>query len=219
MPVKTDEDPETDGVVQDSAELVDDEADPIQTTESVEDHGEEPEVLPDSESLVAAGAAGKPRWRRRLLTGVLAAVFVGAVGAAGFLGWQQWQDRQVARASAEAESAAVSYAQVLTSIDSNKVDENFKQVLDGATGQFKDMYTQASTQLRQLLIENKAAAKGVVVEAGVKSASKDEVVVLMFVDQSVTNANVPDPRIDRSRVKMTMKKVDGTWRASQVEII
>jgi Mce-associated membrane protein len=43
-------------------------------------------------------------------------------------------------------------------------------------------------------------------------------VVLLFVDQSVSNTTVPDPRIDRSRIKMTMEFVDGRWRASQVAL-
>jgi Mce-associated membrane protein len=107
---------------------------------------------------------------------------------------------------------------VLTSIDSNNVDENFKQVLDGATGEFKDMYSQSSVELRQLLIENKATAHGVVIDSAVQSVSKDRAVVLLFVDQSVANTKLPDPRIDRSRMKMTLEKVDGRWRASKVEL-
>ncbi len=129
-----------------------------------------------------------------------------------------WQEREVTRRGQQAQQAAVAYAQILTSIDSNKVDENFNQVLDGATGEFKDMYSQSSVQLRQLLIDNKASAHGVVVESAIQSASKDKVVVLLFVDQSVSNTNVPDPRIDRSRIKMTMEFVDGRWRASQVAL-
>ena len=80
------------------------------------------------------------------------------------------------------------------------------------------MYTKSSTQLRQLLIDNEASARGVVLESAVQSASENQVVVLLFVDQSVQNASVPDPRIDRSRIKMTMDYVDGRWRASQVEL-
>jgi len=44
------------------------------------------------------------------------------------------------------------------------------------------------------------------------------VLVLLFVDQAVSNMNTPDPRIDRSRMKMTMEYVDGRWRASKVEL-
>lgn len=122
-------------------------------------------------------------------------------------------------AGEQAQQAAIAYAQVLTSIDSNKVDENFKQVLDGATGEFKDMYTQSSVKLRQLLIDNKATAHGVVVDSAIQSASTGKVVVLLFIDQTVTNTAAPDPRIDRSRIKMTMEKVDGRWRASKVQLL
>lgn len=172
----------------------------------------------DESAADEATEAEKPGWGRRVLIGALAVVFVAALALSGFLGWQAWQGHQVAQAGKQAQDAAVSYAQILTSIDSNKVDENFNQVLAGATGEFKDMYSQSSMQLRQLLIDNKASAHGVVVESAVQSASKDKVVVLLFVDQSVSNTSVPDPRIDRSRIKMTMEKVDGQWRASKVEL-
>ena len=168
------------------------------------------------ESLVFAPAA-KPavgRWVLPAAGGVCAAL----LAATGVLGWQAWQQHQINQASQEAQRAAVSYAQVLTSIDSNKVDENFKDVIDGATGEFKDMYSQSSVELRQLLIENKATAHGVVVDSAVQEASKDKAVVLLFVDQSVTNTKLPDPRIDRSRMKMTLEKADGRWRASKVEL-
>ena len=159
-----------------------------------------------------------PTRRQRALLAAVIAVFVALVAVSGVLGWLLWQSHQVTQAGQQARDAAVSYAQVLTSIDSNKVDENFDQVLAGATGEFKDMYSESSVQLRQLLIDNKATAHGVVVESAVQSATKDNVVVLLFVDQSVANASVPDPRLDRSRIKMTMEKVDGQWRAAKVEL-
>jgi Mce-associated membrane protein len=46
-----------------------------------------------------------------------------------------------------------------------------------------------------------------------------KVVVLLFIDQTVTNAQVPDPRIDRSRIKITMEKIDGRWKASKVQLL
>jgi Mce-associated membrane protein len=180
-----------------------------------------PDVMPDVTPEVtpeAAETVQPKRWRRRLLVGLTILMVAASLALSGVLGWLLWQDRQVAEAGQQAQEAAVSYAQVLTSIDSNKVDENFQQVLDGATGEFRDMYSQSSVQLRQLLIDNKAAAHGVVVDSAVQSESRNTVVVLLFVDQSVSNTNVPDARIDRSRIKMTMELVDGRWRASKVEL-
>lgn len=204
------------GIEEPADEIVETEAEP--TEDKAESEADETEADEAEAEEETDPQTVKPGWRRRVLVGALVAVFLAALALSGFLGWKTWQAQQVAQAGKQAQDAAVSYAQILTSIDSNKVDENFNQVLAGATGEFKDMYSQSSMQLRQLLIDNKASAHGVVVESAVQSASKDKVVVLLFVDQSVSNTTVPDPRIDRSRIKMTMEKVDGQWRASKVEL-
>jgi Mce-associated membrane protein len=168
---------------------------------------------------VSVDEGAKPKRRLGSLRVIAAIVaFFGLLTGTGVLGWQVWQARQIDHAGQEAQRTAVSYAQVLTSIDSNNVDQNFKEVLDGATGEFKDMYSQSSVELRQLLIENKATAHGVVIDSAVQSVSKDRAVVLLFVDQAVANTKLPDPRIDRSRMKMTLEKVEGRWRASKVEL-
>ena len=161
----------------------------------------------------------KRPWRQYLRRSILPLLLVASLAVSGFLGWKQWQEHQIKQAGEQAQQAAINYAQVLTSIDSNNVDQNFRQVLDGATGEFKDMYTQSSVQLRQLLIDNKATAHGVVVDSAIQSESTNKVVVLVFIDQTVTNTQAPDPRIDRSRIKMTMEKVDGRWRASKVQLL
>lgn len=180
--------------------------------ERVAENAEAPEAVP-----VPAPAAPRSR-RRTLVLGGVAAAYLVVFGLVAGLGWQLWQQHRISAAGAAAQRAAVDYAQVLTSIDSSKVDDDFAAVLNGATGDFKDTYTKASVQLRQLLIDNKAAAQGTVVDSAVQSESIDKVVVLVMVDQKVTNTTRPDPRVDRSRMKMTMQKVDGRWLASKVEL-
>jgi Mce-associated membrane protein len=197
------------------------------TSEAELENEAEPDAEAVAEAAEAAEAAAEPdvpderpsrRWPRLVRRGLLCALIAALLGVSGFLGWQVWQQHRVNVAAHDAQQAAVHYAQVLTSIDSNNVDQNFNEVLNGATGEFKDMYSQSSAQLRQLLVDNKATAHGVVVDSAVKSATANQVVVLLFVDQTVANKAAPDPRIDRSRVKMTMDKVDGVWRASKVEL-
>ncbi|WP_409366554.1 Mce protein [Mycolicibacter arupensis] len=121
-------------------------------------------------------------------------------------------------AAQQALEAATSYTLVLTSVDPAAIDQNFAEILDGATGEFKDVYSASSEQLRQLLIDNKATAHGTVIDSAVKSASKNRVEVLLFVDQGVSNKAAPQIQIDRSRIVMTMEKVNGRWLASQVEM-
>jgi DNA-binding helix-hairpin-helix protein with protein kinase domain len=167
-----------------------------------------------------AAAPGKAAATRRSgpLLAALVTPILALVAGAGLLGWQVWQQNQLSKQRDEVQRSAVSFAHILTSIDSNNVDETFRQVLNGATGEFKDMYSQSSAELRQMLLENKAHATSVVVDSAVQSASKDKAVVLLFIDQTVTNTKVPEPRLDRSRMKMTLEVVDGSWRASKVEL-
>lgn len=162
----------------------------------------------------STGATRSRRWVVILLA-VVAAV---AVVVAGVLGWQLRNERAVDDAARDGLEAARQYAATLTSVSADDLESDFAAVLDGATGDFKDMYAQSSEQLEQLLIDNQAQAEGVVIEAGVKSATATTVEVLLFIDQSVTNALVPEPRLDRSRVVMTMELVDGRWLASKVDL-
>lgn len=156
---------------------------------------------------------------RRAPTALAAVVMVATTGMSMFLGWRVKELTDIASAGRTALEAAQAYAVTLTNLDTADIDKNYRQALDGATGEFKGQYSQGSAHLRQILIDNKAMGTGVVVAAAVKSATKTKVDVLLFVDQSITNAVNPVPRIDRNRVEMTMEFVDSRWLASRVEII
>lgn len=166
-----------------------------------------------------ATGAQRPRWGLRIGAAVVALLLVGALATAGVLGWKLHQSNDVDDAARSAQEAARAYAVTLTTVDSGKLSENFDAVIAGATGEFKDMYSQASNQLRQLLLDNNASAQGTVLESGIKSATSETVEVLLYVDQSVTNAANPEPRVDRNRMVMTMQKVDGRWLASKVDLL
>lgn len=163
-------------------------------------------------------SSARDRWRRRAPIVAILMALAASAGAAAFFGWQLKRQNDQAESGRAAIAVANEYAVVLTSIDSAKVDENYAKVLDGATGEFRDMYSQSAAQLRQLLIDNKAVSHGTVVDSAIKSATTNKVEVLLFVDQSIINAVNPEPRIDRSRVTMTLENIDGRWLASKVDI-
>ncbi|NKY25834.1 hypothetical protein [Nocardia gamkensis] len=155
---------------------------------------------------------------RKIRIPLLILVAVVAVVLAVIFGWQLKQKNDTDDAAAAGLAAARAYAVTLTSVDSGNLDRDFTAVLDGSTGEFKDMYTRSSGQLRQLLLDNKATGKGTVLDAAVKSATPTKVEVLLFIDQTVSNSASADPRVDRSRVMMTMERVDDRWLASRVSI-
>ena len=158
------------------------------------------------------------RWLRRAGAVLIVVIAIVSSVFAGFLGWKQHRRDEVDTAARQALSTARTYAVTLTSIDSQHIDQDYDHVLAGATGDFKDMYSQSSSQLKKMLIENKARSVGKVVDASVQSASRDQVVVMLFVDQEITNAVSPDPRLDRSRILITMRAVGGRWMAARVEM-
>ncbi|BDE16175.1 MULTISPECIES: Mce protein [Mycobacterium] len=210
----------------DDAEATEDVADADDAQACEADGAEETEETDGADKAEEADQTGetagtKPpgRRRRRVVAVMVGALLVAALGCAGYLGWRVKQIDETTAAGQAAMEAARNYAVILTTLDSKDIDKNYRQALDGATGEFKDQYSQGSAQLRQILIDNGAAGKGIVVDSAIKSATKTKVEVLLFVDQSVTNAVRPSPRIDRNRVMMTMQLVDGRWLASKVEII
>jgi Mce-associated membrane protein len=209
--------------VADDPEGIDD-GEQVADLPSSEEESEVAEVTDVSEEDADAEAVVEATPRRRVTRRTMAAavvllLLVGALGTSGFLGWRLWEQNQIAAASQAGLQAAQDYAVVLTSLDAKDIDGNYHRALDGATGEFKDAYSQGSAQLRQILIDNKASGRGIVVSSAVKSATKTKVEVLLFVDQSITNAAISSPRIDRNRIDMTMELIDGRWLASKVEIL
>lgn len=186
-----------------------DEADDVDATD--ESDSEAPHADDDD-----AESSGTSSWVRYAAIGAVAAILVGALVFSGVVGAKVWRQHQIDAAGEQAQAVAVAYTEVLTSVESDKIDENFRQILNGATGKFKDDFTQASIQLRQLLIDNKSGAEGKVVNSAIESKSTDKVVILMMVDQSVKNVNVRDQRVDKNRMKITMVKIDGRWLASDL---
>lgn len=199
------------------------ETDATDTDETeVEVEDVEPTAVSDSEapsSDDAKSSAAGLTWVRYAVVGAVSAILIGALVFSGVVGWKVWRQHQIDAAGQQAQAIAVPYTEILTSIDTNSVDENFRQILNGSTGELKNEFTKASVQLRQLLVDNKAAAHGKVVNSAIQSQSPDKVVLLMMVDQSITNTQRPDPRVDRSRMRITMEKIDGRWLASKLEYL
>lgn len=188
---------------------------------------EEPEEPEDSEEPEGSEGSEEPagsRWWRgirriRVGTWIAAAVLALVLAGSGYEGWLLYQHHEREVAASQALDAAQKFILVFTTVEPNSIDKNFAAVLDGTTGEFREMYSRHSEELRQALVANKAEAHGTVIEAAVKSVSDDHrtVEVVLFIDQSVSNANSQGPQLDRSRLVITMQRVDGRWLASNLD--
>ena len=169
---------------------------------------EPPPPVPEPQPRVN-GRAVIRRWLA--VTTVLAAVGCG--------GWLAVLHYETHVAGEQALAAAESYVLRLTDIDADNVDANLAGIADGSTGEFQGRHAHSGARLRQALVDSNASARGHVTEGLIKSATRNQVVVVLLVNQAVRNADNPQPVIDRSRIRMTMDRVGGRWLASRVELL
>lgn len=169
-------------------------------------------------------SANRPsRWRFTYPNRVVTAGLIAALAVLGYGGWRFYEHYQVEVGAEQALAAAQKYVMTLTNFDSINPDpadeKDMDYLLDGATGEYKDMYAKSQASLLKLQVDKKATGRGTIVDSAIKSASRNEVVVVLLADQAVTNTDNPDPMLDRSRLRVTMDKVDGQWRVGYLEAL
>lgn len=179
-----------------------------------------PETSPADPSPGRRRGRSRPggRWRPDAVR-VLAFALVLALLLAGWLGLKLRHEHQLDAARDSAVATAQGYAVDLTTYDHDHLDADFNKVLSNSTGTFRAQYTEASQQLRTLIAQFQATATGKVLETAVLSADTKHATLLLFVDQTVLNTNSKDPKIDRSRMKMSLEKHGGKWLISSLDLL
>lgn len=154
--------------------------------------------------------------RSRLGWGRIAAAAVIALLAAtaGWAGWQWKQAEDLASARAQALDAARHHAVVVASYDHRDFDGYVEEVSDLATGDFADQFAETNKDMREVMKQTKAQVEATVVDAGVQSASDDEAVVLLLVDQR--GASSEGESTDRVVMRMTLVRSGGEWLVSEI---
>lgn len=122
---------------------------------------------------------------------------------------------------ASALSAANSYGVELSSYDYTNLDgplSSWTLVDQNSTPSFRHDFDSTKQNLSRLITDYKATASGKVLDAAVQSASATQAVVLLFVDQTVTNsAEKPGTQTQPLRVVLTMVWQHGKWLIDSVQ--
>ena len=165
--------------------------------------------------------SGRPFWLR---TSTLVVVVVGLFVVSGAVtAWLRISDLQQqvngleaqAFAGEGARQAAIALAEDLATYDYRDLGGNFRHVAANCTPRFAGELRQLTAELGPELQQSRAVASATVRSAGVVRADADKAVVAVFVDQTVTNTRSPEPRTERSRMELTLVKLDGAWRLDQ----
>lgn len=174
----------------------------------------DPHVAPTRGRLTSWRPAS---WRFVVLLGVLA---LAALLVCGGLGYRAHTARAVEAAGAQALRAATDAAEVVLSYDHRRLDRDVARARGLITGRFEREYMKfVRTAVRPTAERTGAVVVADVRAASVVSASPHRVVLVLFVNQTTTLKQRPEPRVDLTRVRMTMERVGERWLVSQVEAL
>jgi Mce-associated membrane protein len=162
---------------------------------------------------------GRSSGRRAWLAGLLA-LAVAALAAFGLVAYRVHSDSQVETARSQALAAGQRDAVTILSYDYRHLDADFAAARKVLTGSFaRDYRATTSKVVRPGAEQYHAVVKAEVAAGSVVSASADQVVVLLFVNQTTTSTRLDGPRVDLNRVRLTLVQVDGSWLVKNVEAL
>jgi Mce-associated membrane protein len=138
--------------------------------------------------------------------------------AATMCGIQSFRADRAARSEHAGQAAIAAAAlEVPTVLSYNvaKLDADLARGQTVTTGPFATQYAQlVASTIRPVARSKQVVTSATVVANSVISATPDKVVLLTFVDQQSSNVYQPTPRLDTSRLQITMTKSDGRWLIS-----
>lgn len=177
-----------------------------------------PVVGSSDEAAPAVAAPARPRgaWRSPAVLALLLTTVLMAV-AAGFVWYQVHQKDATETARRAGLETSRDAARVLFSYDYRTLDKDFAAGKAITTGAFQKSYGDTTSKVvGPVARDKKAVVKAEVVSAGVVRASPTSVVTVVFVNQVTTSSLATAPKVDLSRVRMTVKRVGGRWLVSNV---
>ncbi|MGH9115239.1 MAG: hypothetical protein ACRDWW_05355 [Acidimicrobiales bacterium] len=144
------------------------------------------------------------------------------IAAAAYLGLQLRQDSSLNSLRSGAVTAAKTYGGYLSSYDYKDLtgkSSAWANVEANATASFRKDFSATSGSLGKLLTQYNATAKGKVIAAGVSSLTSSRAVVLLFIDQTVTNTvQKPNSVTQPLRVELTMIRQHGRWLIDNLQV-
>ena len=170
---------------------------------------------------------GRPSWSRALRTVkvvpvILVLLLLISGGVATWLYFERYQPNQqtdpsVARAVV---SAASDGTVALLSYSPESLDKDFATAKSHLSGDFLSYYNQFTEQIVAPAAKEKSLKTTAhVMGAAVSELHPNSAVVLVYVDQSTTSKDRPDPTEDASSVLVSMTRVNGNWLITKFDPI
>lgn len=122
--------------------------------------------------------------------------------------------------TAAVENAASAGAKAALSYDYRHLSADFSAAEKLMTPSFKTDYTaKTASDVKGPAAKYHAVSVATIEGAGVASMSSSRATVLVFVDQTVRNTQLSAPRLDRSRVQVSLVRTNGKWLVNNLSPI
>lgn len=155
--------------------------------------------------------------RLALIIGLV--VVVALAGLAGCLGFRAYQSHQADEQRKLFLQVGRQGALNLTTIDFHRADADVQRILDGATGEFYDNFSQRSRPFIDLVTRAQSVSVGTVTEAGLEPQSGDDARVLVAVMVKTSNAGAAEQEPRLWRMRLSVQKVGNEPKVSNVEFV
>ncbi len=192
-------------------------------SEATEDGAPAGAATPASEATEDGPPASGKRRRFPVITplSAAAALVIAALAASLIVALLDLGQKNAAdSARTSAVKAASSYAVEIGSYNYRHLQQDFNLVKSHSTPSFRASFSQSSDALSSLLSKYHATAAGTVAAAGVVSASPTKAVVIVFLNQKVTNtAKTGGASTDHLRLEMTLDNSNGHWLIDKVKLL
>jgi Mce-associated membrane protein len=162
-------------------------------------------------------------WRALLRPGrfTVAVVILLLVVTAGYLGVRVVSLSRAANGLVQQRATVLATARRdaadLSGYDYRDLGANVRTVTAESTQRFAQQYRAASQNLADALTAQHAVSTGTVVGAGIESDQPDgPSVVVVLVDQTVTNTASPTPAPQHNRLRLSLVESGGRWLLDQL---
>lgn len=168
--------------------------------------------------MAARGTHGMTRTTliTRMLLTTLAAVLT---ATSGWLGVQLYERHEEDRRHQDILAAARRSALNFTSLDYRHYERDSKNVLSGATGDFKKQFAAQTAELTKIVADNKSVSEGQILDAGIAGADERTARVLVVADSKVTNVSAPEGTSRNYRLQLDLVLEGGQWLTSNVAFV
>ncbi|SOJ57170.1 hypothetical protein MSIMFB_04648 [Mycobacterium simulans] len=163
------------------------------------------------------------RWVRRCLTKwrsiVATGVVLTAVGVTAVLFFILYRpDQQVGDAAAhQAIQAASDGAVAVLTYSPDNLDRDIAKAKSYLTGDVLAYYTKFSEQIAAMALQKRVTQTAKVIRAAVSELHPNSAVVLVFINQTATSKEKPEPQTTASIAQVTLTKVNGSWLISKLD--